>query len=148
MSWRDIYDETTGEILYSVFGSSATITANTPTGYAAIEPSGNGPTDAATVYVDDPGGTPTLTARPEMGATIPDAMFASDPLEIANVPAGVDIEVVLNSSGVVEHTGSTVTLETYDATPASVTAGDVYFVKLTGFPYQTMTGYVTVNPDP
>lgn len=149
MSWKVIYDESTGEILRCVFGSSATHTANTGLGEAAIDPSDDAyPEDGATQYVDDPGGTPTLASRPEIDVTIPDAMFESDSLEFVDLPADVDVLVVLNSTGATEHTGTSVTLETYDATPASVTAGDVYFVELSGFPYQTKTGFVTVNPDP
>lgn len=147
MSWVPIYDTSTGEILYQVEGSDDLVADNTPGGAAALDPvSASLQQDLA--YVDDPGGTPTLADRPEMGASIPDSMFVSGSLEIADVPAGVAVEVTLNSTGTSKHSGSSVTLETYDATPASVSDGDILYVQLTGFPYQPMSGFVFVQADP
>lgn len=149
MSWKAIYDTATGEIAFNVFGSAATHAANTGVGQAAIDPADAAyGEDTATRYVDDPGGTPTLADRPEMGAFIPDAMFVSGTLDLDDVPTDVAVTVTLNTDGTGKHSGTSVGLETYDATPSSCSDGDVLFVELTGFPYQPMSGFVFVQADP
>lgn len=147
MSWKAIYDTTTGQIVANIFGSTDTHTANTDVGQAAIDPTDTSyPEDGANRYVDDPGGTPTLADRPANDCIIPEVCPEGAALTIADCPDGAEITITLSSDGSAVHSGTkSGGPGDYDAASLGTTEGQIMFVEVGGFPLRTVTGLVEVT---
>lgn len=144
MATTAIYNATTGEIIAYVMVPDSDLTANIPSGAAALDF-----TDAAVIsgqesYVTDPGGTPAISARPLFDSVIPDSLTAGDTLSITDVPDGATVTITSTGDGGGTHTKAG-GLGLLDAAVTGAADGDTLTIEISLWPYRPMTGECLVS---
>lgn len=142
-SWA-IHDATTGEILRTIIGSSDLADENLESGEAKYDAAGE-LVSSQNRYVDDPGGTPSLADRSDMGATLPEVVTEGADLFITGVPDGATILVEQMSDASEVHSGTKGGgMGTYDAATTGAVEGDRLLVTVSKFPLKSVSGIVEV----
>ena len=136
--------DATGEIRRVIMGGEDTVLLNLAAEESYLD-AGGSLVNGNNRYVKDPGGSPVIADRPDMGATIPGTVAPGDDLIITDVADGATITVCLRADGSVLHSGTkTGGAVTYTASPLATSDGDVLAVTVELFPYRLITSEVLV----